>query len=297
MNRDVIHRPINQSTIYLLLLGAVLISFAPIWVRLSDVGPIATAFYRLLLSLPVLWVWMIYDKKNNKVHRQPSSLKDYASLIMAGFFFTGDISLWHWSITMTSIAKSTLLVNIAPVFVTIAAYLIFGERFSRKFLIGMACALFGIFVLLGESFTISRPQLFGDLLGIIAAIFYGGYILIVGRLRSVFSTITVMAWSGLVTTILLIPIILLSGESLVVLSINGWLILIGLALVSHVAGQGLIAYALAHLPSALGAVGLLLQPVLATSFAWVLFQESMGLVQIAGCLIVLNGIFLAKSGS
>lgn len=297
MDSDIKHHLIKNTPLYLLLLGAAFIACAPILVRVSDIGPVATAFYRLLLSLPVLWLWMILDKKDNETKRQPSSLSDYARLVLAGIFFTGDLALWHWSITLTSIAKSTLLVNLAPVFVAAGAYFFFGERFTRTFLLGMACALLGIFILLGDSLTINRSQLFGDLLGICAAVFYGGYILMVGRLRADFSASSVMLWSGLVTTIFLIPVVILSGETFIVLSIKGWVILVALALISHVAGQGLITYALAHLPSTFGGVALLSQPVLAALLAWVLFQESMNLIQLSGCLIVLYGIYVARSGS
>ncbi len=73
--------------------------------------------------------------------------------------------------------------------------------------------------------------------------------------------------------------------------------LLGLAWISHAAGQGLIAYALAHLRAGFTSVGLLLQPVMATLFAWVLLGEPLAALQIAGGAVVLAGIYLARRGS
>jgi drug/metabolite transporter (DMT)-like permease len=74
-------------------------------------------------------------------------------------------------------------------------------------------------------------------------------------------------------------------------------VVLGLALVSHAAGQGLIAYALAHLPAAFSSVGLLLQPVVAALFAWLLLAEPLAALQVAGGMVVLAGIYLARRGS
>ena len=112
--------------------------------------------------------------------------------------------------------------------------------------------------------------------------FYAGYQLAVTRLRSRASTASIMAWSGLVTAAALLPIALLSGEQILPATAMGWVKLFGLALISQAAGQSLIAYAMAHLPATFSSVGLLLQPVMAALFAWVLLGEALGWVAIAG---------------
>ena len=294
-----VHRSVQDNTgaIIVLLLGALCIAFAPIFVRLSELGPSATAFYRLLFALPVLWSWMALDWKADPDGRRPATWRDYRMLALAGFFFAGDLAVWHWSIRLTSVANATLLANFAPIFVTLGAYGIFGERFSKTFLLGMVCAIGGVVILLGDSTSISHRHLLGDVCGLVTAVFYGGYILTVGRLRTMFSTATIMAWSGLTTCLVLIPITILSGESFVAATPGGWLVLVGLALISQVSGQGMIAYALAHLSAAFGSVALLLQPVLAAVFAWILFREGLSPLQIGGGVVVLTGVYFARHGS
>ena len=280
-----------------LLTGALGIAFAPIFVRLSELGPVATAFWRLGFSVPVLWLWMALEPKGAGRARRPSSLSDCGRLTAAGLFFAGDLAVWHWSIKYTSVANATLLANFAPIFVTLVSWLVFKERFTRTFVLGLALALGGAVVLMGRSLQLSPDHLFGDALGLLTAVFYGGYILSVGRLRAEFSTATIMTWSGVVTGAALLPLALLSGESLIASTATGWAVLLGLALVSHAGGQSLIAYALAHLPAAFSSVSLLLQPAAAAVLAWVLLGEPLGALQAVGAAIVLTGILLARRGS
>ncbi len=290
-------RPPSRFAVAGLLCGAVAIAFAPIFVRLSELGPAATAFHRLLLALPVLWLWQHLAPAGGERRRVPQGRGDYLGLLVCGLFFTGDLAFWHWSINYTSVANATLLANFAPVFVALAGWLFYRERFTRTFLIGMATALAGACVLMGQSFSLSVENLLGDTLGLITAIFYGGYIVSVGRLRARLTTPAIMAWSGLVTCAGLLPIALISGESLIAPTLHGWLVLFGLALISHAGGQSLIAYALAHLPAAFSSVSLLLQPAVAALLAWGILGEALGPVQGGGALLILAGIWLARRGS
>ena len=130
----------------------------------------------------------------------------------------------------------------------------------------------------------------GDVLGVVTAMFYGAYQLTVTRVRSRAATSVIMAWSGLVTAVALLPVALASGEQILPLTAVGWAKLAGLALISQVAGQSLIAYAMAHLPATFSSVGLLLQPVVAAALAWILLGEALTALAIGGAVLVLVGI-------
>lgn len=285
-----------------LLAGAVGIAFAPIFVRLSELPPTATAFHRLFLALPALWLWKVLEDRRVKGKRPPCPpaqrrWNDAALLAGAGLFFAGDLALWHWSIRFTSVANATLLANFAPIFVTLAAYLFFAERFSRQFLLGMAIAITGAGILMGQSLAFDPEHVAGDALGLATAMFYAAYILAVSRLRARLSTATIMAWSGLVSCAALLTVTLLLGETLLPVTPEGWGVLLSLALLSHAGGQSLIAFALARLPAALSSVSLLLQPAVAAVLAWGILAEPLGGWQISGALVILGGIYLARRGS
>jgi drug/metabolite transporter (DMT)-like permease len=202
----------SRLALVALIAGAVGIACSPIFVRLSDLGPTATAFWRLALALAILWLWTeVGNRREAAPTRRPSGRRALLGLTLAGLYFTGDLALWHWSIGFTSVANSTLLVNLAPVFVALGGRLLFGEWFAYTFLVGMAVALAGAVLLVGGDLGLGLRQLFGDALALLAAVFYAGYILSISRLRSRSSTAAVMTYSGIVTCVALLPIALLSG--------------------------------------------------------------------------------------
>lgn len=275
------------------------IALSPIWVRLSDLAPTVSAFHRVFLALPLLWAWALWTRvpsSGTGPSRSSLSTRDRLALLGAGLFFAGDLGFWHWSITLTSVANATLLANFAPAFVTLGAVLLFRQRIRGLFLLGMVTAILGAAILLGADFDSRGTHLRGDVLGLITAVFYAAYLLSVGRLRSRLDVITVMAWTSLGTTLGLLPVALISDGPFWPGDTTGWLVLLGLAWVSHAGGQGLIAFALAHLPATFSSVGLLLQPAIAALLAWWWLNESLTPWQLSGGIIVLLGIYLAHRG-
>lgn len=280
-----------------LLAGAAFIGLSPIFVRLAleaGVGPTAAAFWRVALAVPALWA--AYALRSAPRTRRYAG--KWPLLLAAGFAFAGDLVFWHASIRLTSVANSTLLANLASIFVTLAAWAFLRQRPTHLFLGGLAAALVGVWLLVHTSLGLSPTALFGDALGVVTAIFYAGYLLAVKGLRDRGeTTLGLMAVTSTMTAILLLPVALATAEPMVPASAAGWWALAGLALVSHAAGQGLIAYALAHLPAAFSSVSLLFQPVMAAAFAWILLSEPLAPLQVAGGFVVLAGIYLARRGS
>jgi drug/metabolite transporter (DMT)-like permease len=289
-------RPREGLALLALLFGAVCIALSPIFVRVSETGPTATAFWRVALALPVLWpLYAVFGRRDAAVAAAPTARW---LLVAAGLAFSGDLFFWHFSVKFTSVANSTLLANLASLFVTLAAWLLFRQKPSRLFLAGLVTALAGVGMLVSTSMRFSPTALFGDALGVVTALFYAWYLLSVKGLRDRgVRTLRLMAVTTAITALVLLPAALATGEQMLPVSAAGWWKLVGIALISHACGQGLIAYALAHLPASFSSVSLLLQPVMAGMFAWVLLGEPLVGLQIAGGAVVLVGIYLARRGS
>jgi len=287
---------LKRFALPLLLLGAVAIACSPIFVRLSEIGPIATAVHRVLLALPILFLFQVVSPKA-AVERTPNKASDWGLLALAGFMFAGDLATWHWSVGMTTVANATLLANFAPIFVALFSWLVFKERFTRLFLAGLALSMIGAMTLMGASLQVGTETLMGDLMALFCGVFYAGYILSIARLRSRFDTTTVMLWTSLGTFLFLLPLCWIQGESLIAPSLYGWLILVGLAVISHAGGQSLIAFSLAHLPASFSSVVLLMQPVVAAILAVLILGEVPLVWQAVGGVVVLIGIYLAKRGT
>ena len=287
----------QRKAVAALLLGATCIGFAPLLVRWSETGPTATAFYRILFALPLLWGWRHFTARRGgaqadaaKIAARPRA----GAFLLAGFCFAGDMALWNWSLHLTSVANATLLTNLAPILVVIGARWLFGERAGRPLVFGMALAILGGAVLVEADFHHGGIRGLGDMLGLLAAVFYAGYILSVKHLRRSADTSEIMAKSGVASCLFLLPVAALCGEVLLAHTARGWWMLTVLGLVSHIGGQGLIAYALAHLGASFSSIGLLLQPVVAAALAALVLEESLSVAQCLGGAAVLAGIGLAS---
>lgn len=296
MGQKAKRKPITIETgaLIAVVLGAVAIGFAPIFVRLSDVDPTATAFWRVALSLPFFMLWAA-RKKDGRDQEKLKNLKDYKWLLFGGFLFALDLAIWHWSLQFTSVANASLFANLAPIVVAIGSVYFFREKLKGKFWLGFLLAFSGAALLAGGG--IGEGRLFGDTLALITALFYGAYLLSVVWLRKFFKTATVMLWTGVFSALFLLPISLTTETLFIPETLDAWLVVLGLAFICQFLGQGLIAYALAHLPAAFGGITLLLQPVVATIAAWYLFGEILGGYDFLAGAAILTGIVLAKFGT
>jgi drug/metabolite transporter (DMT)-like permease len=290
----------DRRALMALAAGAVAVGASPIFLLLGEIGPFAAAFHRAFLALPVLALWLVTASARHdgaKTAILPANGCDAALMALAGFFFAGDLAFWHLSLFRTAVANATLFANTAPVFVVLAGWLLFRRAPTRLFLLGLALALAGGVCLVRDNLVFAPENLLGDGYGIVTALFLAGYLMTVERLRRDYGTAAIMFWSTAATAACLLPLALAAGETLFAASLEGWLYLFALAWVAQAAGQGLIAYALAALPAALTAVGLLLEPVAAAFLAALILSQALSPWQGLGAAVILAGIACARLGA
>ena len=128
------------------------IGFAPIFVRLSELQPSATAFWRVALATPVFFVWLWMRPPGQNRPREPVGWADHKYLVLGGVLFAFDLAFWHWSLQFTTVANATLLSNLTPIVVAVGSVVLFRERLGGLFLAGLALALLGAILLSGASF-------------------------------------------------------------------------------------------------------------------------------------------------
>jgi drug/metabolite transporter (DMT)-like permease len=282
-----------------LLIGGMSIGFAGIFMRLSDVNPVASAFWRMTLAAPLLWLWAYSVRTQDAAAGKRTDFS--AALVLAGIYFAADMALWHLSLHYTTVSNATLLSNFAPIFIALWMWIAHKVRFARIFIVGMVIALVGAVMLVAPNASDNPAadalKLAGDALGLASAIFYAGYQLVVKDARDRYSTARLMAWSTTVTALALLPFALTSPGAFWPATALAWLPLLALALIAQIGGQTVIAYASAHLPASFSSVGLLIQPLTAAIAAWVIFGEALGPMQIIGGALLLWGIYLSKRGS
>lgn len=276
-----------------LITGGIAIGTSPIFVRLSEVGPLATAFWRLSLAFIPLYAFGKFLEKPEK-KGAINGAKDYFALTLPGFFLGGDLALWHASVHITTVANATLFANMAPIFVALGVWFLYGIKPTKPFVIGLVLAIIGVVTLKGGPTGLLEGEPFGDSLAIIAAVLYSGYLITLAKLRLRYTALQIMIWSTFSAAAAMFVVTILLETPFFPVSYFGWIILIGLALITHAGGQGLIAYSLAYLPASFSSLTLLIQPVVAAILAWFLLGEGITIFQMIGGLIVISGIMVAS---
>jgi drug/metabolite transporter (DMT)-like permease len=282
-----------------LVLGALVIGISGTLVKLTETGPVALGFYRVALGIPLMAAmsWAAETRRPAPRSFWADLRANAAVLALGGAAFAGDLATWHWALGMTSVANATLIGNMAPIWVTLGAWLLFKQRVSRLFVAGMAITFTGAVVLMSRSLELSTENMLGDALCVLTSLFYGIYFLVIAHARARLSTPTVMAATCLAAAALLLPLSAAVGETILPSTLFGWGIVFAMALVVHTGGQGLVTFAFAHLPAGFTALSLLIQPVAAAIFAWIILGEAIGPVQAAGGVIVIAGILVARRAS
>lgn len=279
----------HRRALLILIVGACIIGFSPILVRLSQAGPAATGFWRLAFALPLLTLMATRStEKITTVIRAPV-------LLIAGFLFAADLGFWHYGIHFTSVANATVLSNLTPILVTGAAWLVLKEKPRHIFLLGMSLAVAGAIGMAVFKAGVggAKPSYLGDGLSTLTAVWYGGYFLTVREARKRFSTTTLMVCTSIIGMPVLLIAAVLLHERIMPLALGGWAACLGLGLM-HVTGQGAIAWALGRLPTALAAVVVLVQPVVAAALGWMVFGEAITPLQGVAALLALGGVAVAQ---
>ncbi len=267
-----------------LLIGIICISFSPIFVRLGDASPLVSAFYRIFFAWVVLAPYAIIGKKLKIARR------DLLIALLGGVIFAGDIAVWNMSLMKISATISTLVANLAPVWVGLLSYLILRKKSGRNFWIGTAVAIVGMITLVGFNKIVQLQFNIGFVYALIASFFYAVYIMITkGVLRNI-STVTFMFYNMLGASIFMLAVCSFRHDNLIQFSTPTWFCLIGVGLICQLAGWITINYAINHLETTKVSIALLSQTVIAGFWAMLFLGEKLEFNEIIGSVIVLAGI-------
>ncbi len=272
-----------------LALGAMAMGISPIFVRLADVGPFASAFWRVALALPALYAWMRLAERGER--RGPRFIKP---VLLAGLAFAGDLLFWHSAILHTSVANATFFATTAPIWVVAFGWMLFGRRARRATIYGLALCLLGGAALVAESLRFRPSGALGDAYGLATGVFFGLYFLAVEAARRKVSAARATFELSVVTAAALLAAALVSEPRMLPQSLSGVGALVGMSWVSHAGGQGLLSVALGRLPATFSSLVIFLEAIAAALFAFLLLGEPISLVQGLGGLLIMAGIYVAR---
>jgi len=273
-----------------LFIGISALSMTGIFVRWAQAPGTVTAAYRM--SISALALLPFYIKQGPS--RKPSGMGWILLVAAAGVFVAGDHGFLNTAVGLTRIANTTLLNNMAPLWVALFALLVWKENLNRTFWLGLLAALAGAVIILGTD-IILHPQFgLGDALALISSLFYAAYFLITQRSRESISTLRYLFFVNITSAVVLIAFNFISGTPLTGYPLRTYLIFAAIGLFSHTIGYFSITYALGHLPASIVAPTMIAQLVLTSLLAIPLAGEPLALTQVMGGLAVILGIFLVN---
>ena len=278
------HHPLAFAA---LLLGNVALAFGPWLVRLADTGPVAAGFWRVTLALPFLWVVAITVKQ--KPHWPRRTL--VWVIFGAATFYALDLAAWNAGIRLTKLGNATLFGNVGS-FVLVAWGLWLARRWPRGLqALAIILAVGGAALLMGGSYELSARHVRGDVLTLFAGLLYGGYLVLIERVRGELEPLPVLLVATLFAVPPLLIISLASGEQLWP---HDWTPLLIFALSSQVLGQGLLVYALGTFPPLVVGLALLTQPAISALIGWLAYRETLSALDWLGAAAIAAALVLVR---
>jgi drug/metabolite transporter (DMT)-like permease len=269
--------------------GNVALALGPWLVRLSDAGPVATAFWRLALALPVLVMLAMASRQRLTGFER----RTWLAMIGAGVFFALDLGAWHLGIKGTRLGNASLFGNSGSLIIMVWGVVALRRAPHRGEWLALTAAGTGAAILFGRSLEVSTATLVGDLLCLLAGFFYAFYILLLQNERARIGGWSLLAWASLTGTPMLLAFALWLGEPIVP---HHWLPVLALALGSQIIGQGLLVYSLRHFPPLIIGVMMLTQPSISVLAGWFAFHEALTVWDALGMSLVAAALVLARLG-
>ncbi|WCN36177.1 DMT family transporter [Aneurinibacillus uraniidurans] len=272
-----------------LFFGVFALSTSAIFVKLADAPVTITAFYRMFFAAVMLLPFLLVNKKNRK-ELCSLSKKHWGLGLLSGVFLAAHYVLWFESLQYTSVASSTVIVTLQPLFSMAGGYFLFKERFSKGAIIGCLLAIVGSVVIGYKDFHISGQALFGDILAFISAGVITAYFFIGQHVRNMLSLIP-YSIIGYASSALFLSMLAFSQQtSFVDYSPKTWLVFIGLAFVATILGQMIFNWLLKWLSTSVISMGILGETIGTCILAYFILDEVVSFQQGIGIALILIGL-------
>jgi drug/metabolite transporter (DMT)-like permease len=280
------HKGFHWIHYTMLLVGVLCISWSAILVKLAGISGLGSGFYRMFFAtLGIIPLWIYFKKPiQNK--------RGIGLAILCGIIFACDIALWNTSILLSKASISTLLANLAPVWVGLGTILFLKERPKPLFWVGTSIALLGVTVIMGVGQVFGTKLNLGNTLAILASMFYGAYMLTAEKGRNTLDTFSFTTISMATSTLVFGLFCFSTSTPLTGFSNLTWIYLLALGTIPQLFGWIAINYALGHIKPTIASVSLLGQTIFTALFSVPVLGELLNFQEIVGAIVVLLGIFL-----
>lgn len=272
-----------------LAIGVIAVSTSAILVKVSSAPSGVIAFYRLFFSCLIMApVFLLKYVSELRLITK----RDWLFSIISGVFLAFHFILWFESLNYTSVASSTVLVTLQPLFAFVGAYLFFKERFTAKAICSAIISILGSFIISWGDFQMSGTALYGDILALIACALVTAYMMFGQTVRQRVSLITYTFIVYSISSLTLFVYVVLNQEPFVPYPASDWIFFILLALIPTLLGHSIFNWSVKWISASTISMAILFEPVGATILAYYLLGENIYWTQVAGGLIIIAALTL-----
>ncbi|MCI0567088.1 MAG: DMT family transporter [Acidobacteria bacterium] len=275
-----------------LVLAVLAISWGSIFVRLCHAPPLSIACYRMALAAALLAPFAL-----RRLHFSSIPSNVLGRIVLAGAFLAVHFGAWIWSLDLTSIGSSVVLVSTQPLFSALISGFALEERAPAKFYVGIAVSVAGTLLISRADWGISGKRLMGDALAVVAAAAGAGCFVVGRAVRSRVSFVTYFFLLCATAAIFLAAAALAARQPLTGYPARDYFYLAALAILPTLVGHGCLNWAVRHLRVYLVNLAAFGEPILATVYAWILFGEPITPSLLAGGGMIASGILLSLQPS
>jgi len=270
-----------------MLFGNAVLACGPWLVRLADVGPVAIGAWRLILALPFLWAVAAMAGQSPHWPKKPVVI----AIFIAAIFYALDLGAWNAGILRTKLGNATLFGNTGSIVFAVYGLILAQRAPGLRQVIALLLAVGGGALLMSGSYEVSPRNLAGDLLALVAGLFYGGYLIFVERARNRIKPLPLLLLATVFAIPPLVAISLGLGERFWP---GDWTPLLIFALTSQVVGQGLLVYSIGVFPPLVVGLALLTQPIISALIGWFVYREGLSIADALGALAIAIGLVLVR---
>lgn len=285
------HNPAPRLAFPALIFANLFLAAGPWMVRLAQdvgqIGPVSAGFWRLALAIPFLAFLALRQSRGEPFPRWAL----IAAVAAGGVFFAADLAAWHAGILLTKLANATLFGNSASFLFAIYGFILLRRAPQKAQGLALLLAAIGTMLLLGNSYELSSEHFAGDLLAMLAGLFYTFYLIAVDRARQSMKPWPVLAIATAAGALPLLGFALALGETVVPVN---WTPVIALSISSQLVGQGLLVYAMGHLSPVVVGLCFLTQPIGSAAIGWAVYGEALGAGDALGALLVCAALVLIR---
>ncbi len=261
-----------MAHITLYFLAVFSLSTAPNWAKLSAMPAEIMGFWRLFFAFAILALFVVIKKHKFTALKD----KNIKWAITSAFFFFLHLWSYKYAAKNTLVANMMILFASNPIWASLGGYLFFKEKLSLRIVGSYFMALAGIILLFSDSFAVSDEQNFGNMIALCSAFFYAAYMLTSKQARQTMDNTNYACVQYSVTAVCFLILSLITGSHFINHGTVSWVALAGVVLISTLIGHLSFTYLVKHMNISLMTCGKLIEPVIASVIAYLVFSEKIG---------------------